>query len=114
MRTACARFDSSTEENRYQSPWASGGKTALLRSLEIVLLIFLLGVQNASAAGESGMVTIARMASASNLGNQIYIRASSTPTTPAACSQNTDWHLTVSLDTAWGTNIYAMLLAAKE
>jgi hypothetical protein len=67
----------------------------------------------ANAAGESGYVQIVSTAMASNLGNHVYVRGSATPTTRASCSTHGTWHFTIPLDTAWGKNVYAMLLAAK-
>jgi hypothetical protein len=69
--------------------------------------------QHAFAAGESGYVHIVSTASASNLGNHVYIKTSSTPTTRPSCSNQNAWHFALSLDTAWGRTVYAMLLAAK-
>lgn len=83
-----------------------------MRTLIVLVALGLISL-NASAAGESGYVTIVSTASASNLGNHVYIKVSSPPTTPASCSTHVTWHFSLSLDTAWGKNLYAMLLAAK-
>jgi len=69
--------------------------------------------QVAQAAGESGYVTIVSTAMSTNLGNNVQIRVSSPPTTPASCSTHAAWHFTLSLDTAAGKNLYALILLAK-
>jgi hypothetical protein len=65
----------------------------------------------ALAAGEAANVRIESMSLALNLGNQVYIQASAAPTTPA-CS-HPQWHFVLSLDTAAGKSLYALLLSAE-
>lgn len=79
----------------------------------IALFVLIASYQGAFAAGESGYVKIVSTASASNLGNHIHVKVSTTPTMRPACATHTTWHFTLPLDTAWGKNLYAMLLAAK-
>jgi hypothetical protein len=84
-------------------------------SKRAVLTAALCGIatQAAQAAGESGYVTIVSTAMSISLGNNVQIRVSAPPTTPASCSTNTTWHFSLSLDSAAGRNLYALIIAAK-
>jgi hypothetical protein len=67
----------------------------------------------AIGAGESGTVKVVLMATASNLGNYVFIRASSPPGTKPACSYHPTWHFVLDTSTAWGKTAYTMLMEAR-
>ncbi|WP_153067170.1 hypothetical protein [Steroidobacter cummioxidans] len=66
----------------------------------------------AAVAGESGQVTITRMALASNLGELVHIKLSGM-TSKGSCSNNSTWDYVLDTSNAWGKATYAMLLEAR-
>lgn len=69
---------------------------------------------DALAAGEATNVRIRSMAIAINAGNYLYIQGTAPPAT-WACAGNPHpyFHFVLSMDTAAGKSLYAMLLSAE-
>jgi hypothetical protein len=67
----------------------------------------------AIAGGESGLAKVVQMATASNFGNYVFIRVSTTPTTPATCALHPTWHFILDTSTPWGKTAYTMLVEAR-
>jgi hypothetical protein len=63
--------------------------------------------------GEAANVRITQFGMTSNLGNHVFLQVSGQVTGVPACSTHPSWHFLLPLDTNWGKNAYAALLAAR-
>lgn len=84
----------------------------LSHGAKLALAMLLCANTPAFAAGESGITTVERMATASNLGDYILVRATSAPTT-LGCTTDGTWHFALDISSSWGKGAYAMLLEAR-
>lgn len=85
------------------------------RAIIVALTAVLLSISASSvcAGGEAQNATITQMAIYRSLGNFVLIAADVASTGAPACSTNTTWRFTLSLDGVAGRELYAMLLAAQ-
>lgn len=79
--------------------------------LSIVSCVLLAVALPSEAARDVENVTILQMTIGSTTGNTLFIRTSATPTGATSCHTNSHWHYTLSLDSAVGKNMYALLLS---
>jgi hypothetical protein len=84
----------------------------LVKQIAMLLCAALMVAGLARANGFVSNVTVLSTAIDRASGNVVFIRLSSPPTGLPACSNNSFWHFTLSLDGVAGKEIYASLLAA--
>lgn len=65
-----------------------------------------------ATAGQAAGVKVAAMTIVRAYGNFVFIHLNTPPTIQSACSTNSYWHFTLSLDDSAGKNMYAQLLTA--
>jgi hypothetical protein len=97
------------------------GRHTVKGVFQLVAACMMLGVgATASAAGSTVQTNILQMSINgstinSSTGNFVWIQAAAAPTGSPSCVNGSggSWHFTLSLDTAYGKSLYAMLLAAE-
>lgn len=83
----------------------------LVARLSATMLLVFAGTAMA-VPGESGYTTITRVGLASNIGDRVFTRISTTPTAVTSCHVDSTWQFVLDISNDWGKHTYAMLLAA--
>jgi hypothetical protein len=71
------------------------------------------GLGHAAHAGQTMNAAVVELSINRAYGNYVFVKLSSTPSSPAGCSINGYWHYTLSLGDVASSELYAMLMTAK-